>query len=59
MKFEVLTDKGQVVMITTSTICIPDKNIIEYMSKADYKFKLNNKPITKKKLEEFLCTLNS
>ena len=59
MKFEILTDKDQVVMTTTSANCIPDVNIISYMSKANYKFKLNGKIITKKKLEEFICTLKT
>lgn len=52
MKFEVINDKGQTVMATTSTSCIPNKDILESMSKAGYKFKVNGKVITKKQLLE-------
>lgn len=54
MKFEVLTDKGQVVMTTTSALCIPDKGLIDHMIKTGYKFKIDEKIATKKKIEELL-----
>lgn len=54
MKFEVINDKNKVVMHTEHTSCIPDKDILNSMSKAGYKFKLNGKAITTKKLNEEL-----
>ena len=59
MKFEVLNDKGKIVMTTTSVVCIPEKELIGQMINAGYKLRLNNKIISKKKLEEFLCGLTS
>lgn len=53
MKFEVINDKGQVVMTTTSENCIPDKDDIESMSKSGYKFRIDGKVVTKKKLSEW------
>lgn len=52
MKFEVINDKGQVVMTTTSTECIPDKDMLDNMSKSGYKFRLDGKTVTKKQLSE-------
>lgn len=54
MKFEVVNDKNKTVMNTTSPSCIPDKGILTSMSKAGYKFKLDGKLITIKKLNEKL-----
>lgn len=52
MKFEVINDKGQVVMTTTSANCIPDKDVLNSMSKSGYKFRIDGKAVTQKKLSE-------
>ena len=52
MKFEILNDKNKVVMTTTSASCIPDRNTLNIMSKGGYKFKMDGKSITLKKLKE-------
>ena len=54
MKFEVVNNKNKTVMSTTSTSCIYDKDILNSMSKAGYKFKLDGKAISLKKLNEKL-----
>lgn len=54
MRFEVVNDKNKTVMRTPSLYCIPDKDILTSMSKAGYKFKLDGKTITIKKLNEML-----
>ena len=53
MKFEVVNDKGVTVMQTTMKSCIPDEEQLSLMSKAGYKFKLDGKNVTMKKLKEF------
>lgn len=57
MKFEVINDKNKTVMRTPSPHCIPDKDILTLMSKAGYKFKLDGRIITIKKLNEMLKEL--
>lgn len=52
MKFEVYNDKGQILMTTTSMECIPSKDILDSMSKLGYKFHLNGKVASKKKIIE-------
>ena len=54
LKFEVINDKNAVVMNTTSPICVPCETQINSMIRVGYKFRLNNKIITKKKLIEFI-----
>ena len=54
MKFEVINDRNKTVMHTSSPSCIPDKDILTSMSKAGYKFKLDGKTVTIKKLNEKL-----
>ena len=54
MKFEVVNDKNKTVMSTTSWSCVYDKDILNSISKAGYKFKLDGKAITLKKLNEKL-----
>lgn len=54
MEFEVINDKNKTVMSTTSLSCIPNKNELNSMSKAGYKFKIDGKAITIKKLNEKL-----
>ena len=59
MKFEVVNDKNKVVMNTTSADCVPSKDTLTLMSKAGYKFKLDGKVITIKKLNERLKEIMS
>ena len=54
MKFEIINDKSKVVMNTTFASCIPDKNTLNEMAKAGYKFKLDGKVATAKKICEKL-----
>ena len=54
MKFEVINDKNKTVMSTDSPSCIPDKGTLDSISKAGYKFKLDGKITTIKKLNEQL-----
>lgn len=54
MKFEVVNDKNKTVMSTVSPSSIYDKDTLTLMSKAGYKFKLDGKTITLKKLNERL-----
>ena len=54
MKFEVVNDKNVPMMSTTYISCIPEKDELTSMSKAGYKFKLDGKSITIKKLIEKL-----
>lgn len=50
MKFEVVNDKGTTVMHTETKSCIPDKDELTVMSKAGYKFRIDGRNITVKKL---------
>lgn len=52
MKFEVINPDGETVFNTESKKCIPTKSQIESMAKAGYKFKLDGKAISKKKLDD-------
>lgn len=59
MKFEVVNDKNKTVMSTMSPSCVPDKEELNSISKAGYKFKLDGKAITIKKLNEQLKEINN
>ena len=52
MEFEVINDKNKTVMRTETLSCIPDKEILSSMSKAGYRFRLNGKITSPKKLNE-------
>lgn len=54
MKFEVINDKNKVVMHTEHLSCIPDKDTLNSMSKAGYKFKLDGKMLSNKALNELI-----
>ncbi len=54
MKFEVINDKNKVVMNTEFLSCIPEKTVLNLMSKSGYRFRLNNKIMSVKKLDEQL-----
>jgi len=53
MKFEVFNDKGIAVMGTDYISCIPDDEQLSSMSKTGYKFKINGKAASLKKVKEF------
>lgn len=52
MKFEIINQEGKTVMQTEFAECIPDKEIINSMMKNKYKFKIDGKITTKKKIDE-------
>lgn len=52
MKFEVIDNKGNTIFNTTEKICLPNKLEIESLTCAGYKFKLDGKIVSKKKLLE-------
>lgn len=54
MKYEVFDGKNKRVFITQEMESIHTKSEIDSMNKAGYKFKVNNKTITKTKLLEFI-----
>ena len=54
MKFEVINDKNKVVMHTESMSCIPNREIVESMITSGYKFKVDNKILTKKKIIDLI-----
>ena len=54
MYFEVINDKNKTIMNTEILSCIPDKNTLDSISKAGYRFRLDGKIITVKKLKEQL-----
>ena len=54
MEFEVINDKNRTIMSTMSKSCLPDKKLLISMSKNGYKFRLNGKMITVKKLNDKL-----
>ncbi len=58
MKFEVINDRNKPMMSTTSWSCVYDKDTLSSISKAGYKFKLDGKVITLKKLNEKLKEIN-
>lgn len=54
MKFEIINDKSKTVMQTEYISCIPDKDELNSMQIAGYKFKIDGKIISAKKLKEWL-----
>ena len=56
MEFKVLNENGICVMSTTHVSCIPDEEQLKDMAKFGYKFKLDGKAISVKKIKEFLLT---
>ena len=59
MKFEVINSNSTTVMQTETWACIPDEDTLKSMAKAGYKFKLDGKAITTKKLNEKLEETNN
>lgn len=58
MKFEAIQN-GEIIFVTEQISCIPPKRQIEIMTKAGYKFKIDGKIITKKRIEEILKEHNN
>ncbi len=54
MKFEVVNDKGITVMRTESASCIPDEDELYIMNKEKYKFKIDGKIVSIKKIKEIV-----
>lgn len=54
MKFEVINDKGKTVYYTHKEKDIPNKEYLNSMSDAGYKFKIDGKATSKKKVEELI-----
>lgn len=54
MKFEVVNQDGKTVMQTNYIECIPDKEIINSMIKNKYKFRIDDKVATIKKINEYI-----
>ena len=52
MRFEVINSESTTLMQTTTWLCIPDKPTLTSMAKAGYRFKLDGRIITPKKLDE-------
>jgi hypothetical protein len=55
VKFEILNDKNQVVMWCEKASCIPPLEELKLMSQSKYKYKLNGKNVTLKKLKEIIA----
>lgn len=54
MEFQVVNDKGVAVMVTEYISCIPNELQLASMSKAGYKFKIDGKAMSLKKLKEYV-----
>lgn len=54
MKFEVINDKGMAVMSCADVSCIPDDSQLSSMIKAGYKFKIDEKIVTVKKIKNYV-----
>lgn len=59
MKFQVVNDKGVAVMSTEYVSCIPDDSQLTSMSKAGYKFKIDGKALSIKKIKEFVSNASN
>lgn len=54
MKFEVISDKNKTVSYTFKIGDIPPKEYLNSMANAGYKFKMDGKIVSKKKIEELI-----
>ena len=52
MKFEIINQEDKTVMQTGYVECIPDKETIDFMIMGRYKFKIDGKIVSKKKIDE-------
>lgn len=53
MKFQVLSQNNTPLMVTASIKCIPTSKELISMERAGYKFKMDNKMVSRKKVIEF------
>lgn len=53
-ELKIMDDRGRTVMSTSYIECFPSKSQIVSMVQNGYKFRLNNKMVSKKVLEEFI-----
>lgn len=53
-ELKIINDRGKAVMSTSYIECFPSKSQINSMIQNGYKFRLNNKMVSKKVLEEFI-----
>lgn len=58
MKFQIINNRGDIVFATLYGSCIPPKSQIESMLQAGYKFAIDGKTVSKKKLREILSTID-
>ena len=58
IQFEVVNENGKTVFVTEYDECLPPKQQIDDMRKSGYKFKIDGKVITLKKLNEKLKEIN-
>ena len=54
LKFEVVDDKNKTVYFTHTISGIPQKEHLSAMSNAGYKFKIDGRVVSKKRIEEML-----
>lgn len=52
MLFQVVNDRGVPIMVTEQKSCIPDDGELSAISKAGYKFKIDGKSASIKKVRE-------
>ena len=52
IKFEIINEKGVAVMTTEHTSCIPDNDQLCHMSKAGFKFRIDGKNASVKRINE-------
>lgn len=58
MLFEIFNDKGHRVFFTNSENCLPEKNNLEAMLKNGYKFKCDDKTLTRKAINELYSKIS-
>ena len=54
MDFKVIRNDGVCAMSTTFISCIPSEEQLNGMADAGYRFELNGKPVTRKKIKEYI-----
>lgn len=54
MKFKVVNREGRAVMSTEYIECIPDEEQLKSMAKVGYKFKIDEKTVSVKKIKELI-----
>ena len=59
MNFEAINDKGVVTFRCKQKSCVPTMDEIKSMLNAGYKFKIDGKIVTKKRIKEWIDELNA